>query len=494
MESNTNFYGKWFDTLTGKTILEKKYFYEKETTDDFFNRVSGIFSESIKPKMKEALINADFFVGGRSLYGAGSKGKFKSSMSNCFTAGNKVITKRGLINIEDVVTGDMVITDNGSWQKVDNVMSRTYVGDLFEISADTIYDKITCTPNHKFLTNKGWLRADRLLTTSDNVRRCHKLKVPTCRFNKEYKIIDITEYYPNSLDTELYYEGSKVGYKTLVGEDRIPVRQGNLINRDIEIDSEFSYFIGRWLGDGSVTARKGKKVPSILQIVFNATTEIEASERCIKIGEDKFGIKASVCVTKQNTIAVRFENPIISSWFQGEFGKGCSGKFVKEKYLGDFNIALGLLDSDGMIYTHGAVSITLKNLNLINWLRDTLYLNGVNCQSLLPTIHDDTYKLHIPTGIAKSKLVPFMSKTYYDGRNSKTTYKDLNCNFVNVKEINIIENVTTTVYNLSVENNHSYTINGIICHNCYILPMPEDNLESINEVAGKMARIFSYGG
>lgn len=84
MESNTNFYSKWFNTLTGKTILEKKYFYGGETTEDFFNRVSGIFSDNIKPKMKDALINGDFFVGGRSLYGAGSKGKFKSSMSNCY--------------------------------------------------------------------------------------------------------------------------------------------------------------------------------------------------------------------------------------------------------------------------------------------------------------------------------------------------------------------------------------------------------------------------
>lgn len=30
--------------------------------------------------------------------------------------------------------------------------------------------------------------------------------------------------------------------------------------------------------------------------------------------------------------------------------------------------------------------------------------------------------------------------------------------------------------------------------NCYILPAPEDNLESIFDVAKKMARIFSYGG
>lgn len=30
--------------------------------------------------------------------------------------------------------------------------------------------------------------------------------------------------------------------------------------------------------------------------------------------------------------------------------------------------------------------------------------------------------------------------------------------------------------------------------NCYVLPRPEDNLESIFDIASKMARTFSYGG
>lgn len=30
--------------------------------------------------------------------------------------------------------------------------------------------------------------------------------------------------------------------------------------------------------------------------------------------------------------------------------------------------------------------------------------------------------------------------------------------------------------------------------NCYVLPAPEDNIESIYDTAGKLARTFSYGG
>jgi ribonucleotide reductase alpha subunit len=85
MLSNVNKYGNWYDTEVGSNIISKKYFHEGEVNaPQFFSRVAGIFSEGLQANMKQALINADFFLGGRSLYGAGSKGKFKASMSNCY--------------------------------------------------------------------------------------------------------------------------------------------------------------------------------------------------------------------------------------------------------------------------------------------------------------------------------------------------------------------------------------------------------------------------
>ena len=85
MTSNTNMYGNWNETAVAKEILSKKYYHEGEDFEAFLTRVSSIFStEELREDVKKALINADFFPGGRSLYGAGSKGKFKSSMSNCY--------------------------------------------------------------------------------------------------------------------------------------------------------------------------------------------------------------------------------------------------------------------------------------------------------------------------------------------------------------------------------------------------------------------------
>lgn len=84
-ESNTNFGGRWYETLAGHEITTKKYFHDGEDFEAFAKRVSGIFSNAeLRKIMKTALYRADFFPAGRSLYGAGSKGKFKASMSNCY--------------------------------------------------------------------------------------------------------------------------------------------------------------------------------------------------------------------------------------------------------------------------------------------------------------------------------------------------------------------------------------------------------------------------
>ena len=74
----------WYETPLSKAIMAKKYFHENEDFQGFINRVVGIFSKELQPKIREVLINGEFFPAGRSLYGAGSKGKFKASMSNCY--------------------------------------------------------------------------------------------------------------------------------------------------------------------------------------------------------------------------------------------------------------------------------------------------------------------------------------------------------------------------------------------------------------------------
>ena len=75
----------WYDNEISRGILEAKYYHEGETTpQQFIDRVSSIFKGDFRERMKEYITDGDFSPAGRTLYAAGSRGKFKVSMSNCY--------------------------------------------------------------------------------------------------------------------------------------------------------------------------------------------------------------------------------------------------------------------------------------------------------------------------------------------------------------------------------------------------------------------------
>lgn len=161
--------GKWYDNEISMGIMTRKYLHEGEKPEDFIPRVVSIFSDSLKPFAQEVLDNADFLPAGRTLFGAGFKGQRKVSMSNCFIAGTQVFTTEGYKNIEDINIGDMVITSQGP-HRVNNTISRFYRGDMYRICSDQFIKDIICTPNHQFLTTRGWVKAEELMGAMDSIK------------------------------------------------------------------------------------------------------------------------------------------------------------------------------------------------------------------------------------------------------------------------------------------------------------------------------------
>ena len=79
----------WYEYDISKGILAAKYFHEGEDFEGFLNRVSGIFSNEIQSKVKEAMKDGKFFPAGRVLHGAGAdKDGFRATPMNCYTMPN----------------------------------------------------------------------------------------------------------------------------------------------------------------------------------------------------------------------------------------------------------------------------------------------------------------------------------------------------------------------------------------------------------------------
>jgi len=261
----------------GIDIWRKKYKFENETFEEWLDRVSGGNEE-----VKQLIIERKFLFGGRILSNRGlqNKGR-KITYSNCFLPNQKVLTDNGYKHIQDVQVGDKVLTHTNSFKRVNAVLQREYKGEIYVINPRYGLDNIKCTPNHEFLTNRGWVKAEELRQRSDS----------------------------HASRNGLYYDLIKT------------INSTNCIN---------------------------DKDDNRLQLKYNT----------------------------------------------------------------DKSKAIKVINGD--YYTQ----------------------------------------------------IKSIEKEYYDG----------------------------TVYNLSVEEDHSYNVNGLIVHNCYVITPPEDNIESIFECAGKLARTYSYGG
>lgn len=68
----------------------------------------------------------------------------------CFPPGMHIATNRGQVQIQDVKVGDVVLTHAGRWRPVYKTMSRGYNGDLVVIKTAANQVPIRCTPNHPF--------------------------------------------------------------------------------------------------------------------------------------------------------------------------------------------------------------------------------------------------------------------------------------------------------------------------------------------------------
>lgn len=73
----------WYDNEVTKNIVEKKYLHHGESTfEDMVDRVSSIYKDTYN--VNKAMMDGDIFPAGRTLYGAGRKGKQKLTLSNCY--------------------------------------------------------------------------------------------------------------------------------------------------------------------------------------------------------------------------------------------------------------------------------------------------------------------------------------------------------------------------------------------------------------------------
>lgn len=491
----------WEMTDLQRDIFINKYQYKNESFDEFLERISG-GNQAIKKMTRDK----KFIPAGRILAGRGlDEDGRKITLSNCFTPGTRVLTENGYKSIEDVVIGERVLTGDGTYQLVNAVMKNEYEGDLIVFDKAYVNNTIKCTPNHKIKTQRGWETAENIYRVNRRGREQSQFQgvkaQPTYNFIEE--IIDlkqIMEHYNRKYiikENQLYCRTDFVNQRGGLSYDSH--RFGSGINEYVTLNKEVMYLLGRYLGDGSVTVRTTShyNTPSIFQLVFNAKTEQQDYDFCKQVLENNFGVVVTDNSNPdQNTLVLKVNSEPLSCFFDYLVGRK-ENKHIPEKYINNIDLLIGILDSDGYIVQTGknpAVRLVLKNEKLLKSVAQGLQNNGFIISNVQEVFNGknkqySAWKFQLTVDESK-KLIPLMNKRYEDNRHivegdsSDTTP-------LRKPEKEFYQGY---VYNLSVENNHEYFVEGVLVHNCYVLPKVEDNLESIFDTAKNMARTYSYGG
>ena len=373
----------------------------------------------------------------------------------CFTAGTMIMTQDGVKEIENINVGDYVLTHTGTYKKVLATMNKK-VDSIIKLRTENC-GTIECTENHPFYVkemirkyNSKKRRNERIL--SDDFSWVSPIDFITDGGN--YKTIKKQTYVTSISDNiKNFPEYNGIDLKT----NKYKTKHVNNINLN---DKHLWYILGRWLGDGWFKYKyiNGKKKLSGV-IICCAYHEEEELEKHLIDANLKF------CKSREKTVLKFSIYNVELAKYLTNFGQGAKNKYLfKDVYFLPNELAIsflsGYIDADGHIgETQTSVSSISKKL-----IYGIKYMTNKYLQKACSVTVDKYNRFAIEgrkVNMNDSYILTFPNDT------KKQAHSIIENNYIYspYKDIEKI-NGNYTVYNLSVEDDESYTANGLVVHNC----------------------------
>lgn len=378
---------------------------------DGFDQIKDIIDKMINTTMSSEII-----VTARN-----PNDKDNQALPCCFSEDMLVRKKNDYKKISDLKIGDEVLTTDSSFQKITNISKVPYKGTMKEIKIFGNSRKISCTPNHPFLIKeKGFIE-------SKDIKNGDYVAIPI------NKIEEIPLF-----------------------EEEIKIHGNNFKTKSLDFKKlDYWYLMGYFLGDGWL-------IDSKKEIFFSvADKDIDEVYDRFKsvLGIAKIKNNKSKCITFSGKNQILFN--VLS-----KFGKYAHGKTIPEfilnapkenikEFLKGYQKADGCITKDGLSFTTVSdnIAYSLQLLYAKIGIKASVYYQNRPKTTIIQgrTVNQkNTYSVNIYKSIKKSKNYIIDSNYLW-------------MKVVNVEDINF----NGFVYNLSVENNHTYNVFNIINHNCH---------------------------
>jgi len=366
----------------------------------------------------------------------------------CFVKGTKVLTENGYRNIEDVKVNENVYTHKGNFYPVVENMNRQYSGQLYKIRPKYSPYDIVCTPEHPFYVRKFIVK---------NRFKIDGVEKRNVVFPDEAEFLEA-----KNLVKGQYFLGMKIEEKEIIPEFKF-----NGILKKLD-NPTFWWMMGLFVGDGWLVYEKvgNYERNRIYFVIANHQIEEYLPKLLEVIPELLHKKDDSGCKTYYAT------NHNVANILK------LFGKYAKHKLIPNFvhespkylirEFLNGYLSADGCKRTlcvNESSRLTTISYNLAFSIQRLYAKLGYIGSLQFSKRHGKTHVF--PNGRICNINDAYMLEVYENKRRCDYSFIENGYAWFTIRNIEIENVVNTDVYNLSVVNDNSYTVNNIAVHNCY---------------------------
>ncbi len=355
----------------------------------------------------------------------------------CFTKDTLVLTSTGHKNIIDVEINDLVLTHTNTYKKVTNKFEQGKK-EIWKIKSP-IFNELKTTENHRFYVRTK-IDGDKNNITEPHWKECKDLT------SNDYLGVAINQ---NSIIPK--WDGISFKWK-----DGRKTRHKNELSSYMD-NKDFWWVIGRYIGDGWLRHQGG--------IIICCTNRNDKELKEISERLEKLQFNATV-VRDGSTYKIHLPKKEIGL-FVSQFGKYAHGKHLNNTVL---DLPTNLLESFIEGYFSADGNVKKDNTNSISSTSRELIYGIAQCVSKVYRVPYSIYRSERPpTCIIENRVVnqrPSYEIRFKIGeiKRNKIFYDN---GYVWSKVIDVENTLTSDfVYDIEVEEDHSFTANGCIAHNC----------------------------
>lgn len=335
----------------------------------------------------------------------------------CFTADSLVLTKTGYKRICDIDYGDFVLSHDNKYHKVVNVFGNG-THDIYKINAMGV-DEIKTTLNHKFYIREKFYKGHKWT---------RNFKQPIW---KELRELTKNDYLGIAINQE----------NRAIVSNKLPMQ-----------NEHFWWIIGRYLGDGWIRNQQGI-------IICCGKAELEE----LTYHLDKLDWHYNI-VEERTVLKIHISKKALSD-FVSQFGNGAGNKHLTQDIL-DLPIHYlipfikGYMSADGC-FTNGVYKATSISRELIYGI--------AQCVAKAYKTPYRIYRVDPPkTKIIENRLVN--QNSWYqlvfkiEKKKQDKAFYENGYIWYPIKSIEYVGK--SNVYDIEVEDSHSFTVQNTIVHNC----------------------------